>query len=226
VNVLSTLPGNTYGYGSGTSMATLTGWKFARTDARVDFNWGTGAPPTSSRQIKMAADTFTVRWTGQVQPRYTDNYVFRFVPDDSVGIWITVDGVRRPLWTPTWDRLDGKAGNGTSTEYANTSTYESAPLALKAGQKYPIDVIYYEYTGGASARLMWRSDTYQKTAEVIPQSQLYAATATPPASGNAAAGSTTAAGAGVFSTSPIAAASSDSAFGSHRASDDPADLLA
>lgn len=150
----------------------LGGWKFARTDATVNANWGTGAPSVSTK-TRLASDTFVVRWAGMVQPRYTDDYTFRFEPDDGVGIWITVDGVRRPLWTPTWDRLDGKSGNGTSTEYANTTPYESAPLALRAGVKYPIEVVYYEYTGGASAKLMWRSATYQRTAEVIPQAQLY-----------------------------------------------------
>ena len=202
----------------------LSGWKFARTDAAVDFDWGTGAPPTPSKKVRMAADTFTVRWTGQVEARYTDNYYFRFVPDDGVGIWITVDGVRKSLWTPTWDRLDGQAGNGTSTEYANTSTYESAAVALKAGQRYAIDVVYYEYTGGATARLMWRTDTYQKAAEVIPQAQLYAATSTPPASGNTASGNT-ASGDGVFSSSPIGGGASDP-FESDRDADGLADLLA
>lgn len=88
-------------------------------------------------------------------------------------MWITDDGVRKPLWTPTWDRYDGTSYNGTSTEYANTSAYESAPLALNAGAKYPIEVVYYEYSGGASAKLMWRSATYQKQTEVVPASQLY-----------------------------------------------------
>ena len=152
---------------------TLGGWKFARTDATVDANWGTGAPPAPSTKARLAADTFTVRWTGVVQPRYTDDYTFRFEPDDGVGVWVTVDGVRRPLWTPTWDRLDGQPGDGTATEYANTSPHESAPLALRAGARYPIEVVYYEHTGGASARLLWRANTYQPQYAVVPQAQLY-----------------------------------------------------
>ena len=152
----------------------LSGWKFARTDANVNFAWGSGAPTGGTSKTRIAADTFTVKWSGMVQPRYTDDYVFRFEPDDGVGMWITIDGVKRPLWTPTWDRLDGKSGNGTSSEYANTSAYESAPLALKAGEKYPIEIVYYEYNGGAQAKLMWRSAQFQQQ-EVIPQSQLYLA---------------------------------------------------
>ena len=151
----------------------LSGWKFARTDANINVNWGTGAPTGGTSKTRMAGDTFTVKWTGMVQPRYTDDYVFRFEPDDGVGMWITVDGVKKPLWTPTWDRYDADSRNKTSTEYANTSPHESVvPIALKAGVKYPIEIVYYEYSGGASAKLMWRSANYQAQ-EVIPTSQLY-----------------------------------------------------
>jgi subtilisin family serine protease len=147
-----------------------TGWKFARTDAAVNFNWGTGAPATSA--VKLGGDTFSIKWTGSIQPRFSDSYTFRFEENDGVGMWITINGVKQQLWTPTWDRLDGQAGDRTATEYTNSSPYESSPLALKAGVKYPVTIVYYEYTGSASAKLLWRSQTYQ-TQEVVPQTQLY-----------------------------------------------------
>jgi hypothetical protein len=113
-----------------------------------------------------------------VQPRFTEDYVFRFEPDDGVGMWITVDGTRRQLWGPRpGTGSTARPGDKTSTEYANTSPHESdddpaaAPLRLEAGKRYAIEVVYYEYTGGASAELLWRSPSQPQ--EVVPASQLY-----------------------------------------------------
>lgn len=149
---------------------TLSGWKFAHTDALVNFNWGTGAP--ASGTTKLGVDTFVVKWTGLIQPRYTDLYTLRFEGDDGVGAWITINGVQQPLWTPTWDRKDGTSADRTATEYTNASPYESQPLALQAGVKYPIQIVYYDYTGAAAAKLLWRSATYQPQ-QIVPQTQLY-----------------------------------------------------
>jgi len=58
--------------------ATLT-----RTDATVNFNWGTGSPAAG-----ISVDTFTVRWTGAVQPPISDTYTFYATTDDGVRLWI------------------------------------------------------------------------------------------------------------------------------------------
>jgi hypothetical protein len=49
----------------------------------VDFNWGTGSPDPS-----IAADNFSARWTGQVQPVSTQAYTFYTVSDDGVRLWV------------------------------------------------------------------------------------------------------------------------------------------
>src|SRR5262249_1927829 len=49
----------------------LTAWRSIRTDANVNFDWGTGSPITG-----IGADTFSVRWTGDVQPRFSGTYTF------------------------------------------------------------------------------------------------------------------------------------------------------
>jgi PA14 domain len=46
----------------------FTNLKKTSLDAQVNFDWGLGAPDQ-----KIGADTFSVRWTGQVQPRYSDS---------------------------------------------------------------------------------------------------------------------------------------------------------
>src|SRR5207247_206677 len=42
-----------------------------RTDAVVNFNWGTGSPAPS-----ISSNSFTVRWTGSVQPQFSETYTF------------------------------------------------------------------------------------------------------------------------------------------------------
>src|SRR5205823_12237477 len=34
------------------------------------------------------ADNFTVRWTGQVQPQYSETYAFWTTTDDGVRLWV------------------------------------------------------------------------------------------------------------------------------------------
>ena len=61
----------------------FTNRQLVRTDATVNFNWGTGSPATG-----IGADTFSVRWSGQVEPRYSETYTFRTRTDDGVRLWV------------------------------------------------------------------------------------------------------------------------------------------
>src|SRR4051812_49093550 len=63
--------------------ADLTGSTVSRTDATVNFNWA-GAKPANT----IAGDTFSVRWTGQVQANYSQTYTFSTVSDDGVRLWV------------------------------------------------------------------------------------------------------------------------------------------
>lgn len=118
-----------------------------RTDATVNFNWGTGSPdPTIS------TDLFTVRWTGTVQPQFNENYTFYTSTDDGVRLWVN--------------------GQLLINEWINQSATEwSGSISLVAGQKYPITMEYYEDTSLASAQLSWSSPSTGKA--IVPQSQLY-----------------------------------------------------
>jgi GH43 family beta-xylosidase len=64
----------------------LTTEKFWRTDPNIDFNFGTSSPLPS----QLAADGFSVKWTGQIQAPVTGTYTFRTVADD--GVRLTVRG--------------------------------------------------------------------------------------------------------------------------------------
>lgn len=135
----------------------FTSLALTRTDPTVNFDWGTGSPDPS-----IAADTFSVRWTGQVETPFSQTYTFYTVSDDGVRLW--VNGV---LVIDNW------------TDHAPTEN--SGTITLSGGQRYDIRMDFYENGGGAVATLSWSSPSIAK--EIIPQSQLYppSGTSTPPA---------------------------------------------
>ena len=54
----------------------------SRIDAQINFDWGSGAiTPT-------AADYVSVRWTGRLLTRYTEQYTFYTDADDGVRLWV------------------------------------------------------------------------------------------------------------------------------------------
>jgi glucose/arabinose dehydrogenase len=125
----------------------FTNLKLTRTDATVNFNWGKGSPDAS-----IASDTFSVRWTGQVQAKYSETYTFFTTTDD--GVRLLVNG----------QQIINRFIDQAATEV-------SGAIALEAGKKYDITLEYYENSGQALSRLSWSSLT--QTKEIIPQAQLY-----------------------------------------------------
>ena len=69
----------------------FTGLADTRTEA-VAQNWGTASPGSG-----IDADTFSVRWTGQVQPQYTEHYTFTALSDEAVRVWVDGQARRRRL---------------------------------------------------------------------------------------------------------------------------------
>ena len=138
--------------------ADFTALLMARTEA-VDFNWGTGSP-----QWPIGADTFSVRWTGQVDPVNTSGtqlYQFYVTADDGVRLWI--DGV---LVIDHWQVA--KSANAPVTWGGNA--------ALSGGVKHDIRLEYVEQTGNAQVKLEWESAGAGVTRQVVPAARLY----TPP----------------------------------------------
>jgi glucose/arabinose dehydrogenase len=135
----------------------FTNLKVTRTDATVNNDWGYGSPDPT-----VGADTFSARWTGQVQAKYSETYNFYTTADDGVRLWVN--------------------GQQIINQFVNQSATESVgSIALVAGQKYDIKLEYFENTVTAVSKLAWSSAT--QTKEIIPQSQLYSQSAGP-ASGN------------------------------------------
>ncbi len=131
----------------------FTGTRVRKIDPVVSFDWGGGQPDPA-----IGADTFSVRWIGQVQPRFTETYSFYVVADDGVRLW-----VNNQLLVDRW--IDQGP-----TEYAGF-------IQVQAGVLYDIKMEMYENGGGAVAQLLWSSPSVSK--EIIPSTQLY-----PPVSSN------------------------------------------
>ena len=120
---------------------------FARTDLQVDFDWDVGSPAPS-----VPADNFSVRWTGEVQPLYSETYTFSATTDDGVRLWID-------------DQLI------IDQFIVQPETTHTGQITLTAGQRYDVRMEYFEAAGVALARLGWSSP--RQAEEIIPTSQLY-----------------------------------------------------
>jgi uncharacterized protein (DUF1800 family) len=134
--------------------------KMERVDAQIDFNWGSGTPDPRLTD----ASAFSVRWTGQLQPQFTETYTLHWQADRGGKVW--VDGV---LLIDQW------SGSSTSGGVEYTATVD-----LTAGRRHDLKVEYRESssTALASAKLSWSSPSQPK--EIIPSGRLLPAGAVPP----------------------------------------------
>lgn len=112
----------------------------------IDFNWGAGSPAPEINH-----NQFSIRWTGQVEPEFSETYTFITTSDDGVRLWI--DG---QLIIDNWT--------------VHASTEDSGNIALQGGQKYDLRLEYFENLGGAIIKLEWQSNS--TTRQVIPIERL------------------------------------------------------
>ena len=124
----------------------FTNLKVTRVDATVNFAWGLSSPASS-----IGPDAFSVRWTGQVQARFSESYRFYTKTDDGVRLWVN--------------------GRLIVDKWVDQNTENSGTITLTAGQKYDIKMEYYENGAGATAQLSWSSPSQPK--QIIPSSQLF-----------------------------------------------------
>lgn len=142
------------GTGSGLSATYYNGMNFQtaalnRTDATVNFDWGFASPGAG-----VTADLFTVRWKGQVQPKFSGEYTF----------YVTSNNGRR-LWVNNKLIIDGWVDD--------TSEYRGK-INLVAGQKYDIKLEYFENNSAANCKLEWSN--FLQFREVIAKEQFYVST--------------------------------------------------
>lgn len=117
-----------------------------RVDSTIDFDWSDFAPHSS-----VPSDFFTVRWTGQIQARFSEMYTFTVIVNDGARLWIddklVIDG---------WDDVS------MASEFAGQT-------ALVAGRRHAIKLEYMDDTGDAEVRLLWSSPSQLR--QVVPASQ-------------------------------------------------------
>jgi hypothetical protein len=140
--------------GSGLTGRYFTSTTFAgaptlvETDPTVDFVWGNASPVSGIA----AGTSYSVSWTGWVQPIFSETYTFEVESSD--GASLVVNG--QTLVNQLQAQPDAKA-TGT--------------LALTAGVKVPIVLKYENVSGAAQVHLRWQS-THQPY-QVVPVTQLY-----------------------------------------------------
>ncbi len=118
----------------------------ARIDTNIDFNWTNGTYPNLSN------GHYTVRWTGQVQPQFSEQYFFDVQSDDGCRLWIN-DQLVIDKWLPQ-----------SLTEQTNS-------IVLQAGTRYDLKLDYLQNGGAAQAHLFWYSPSQSK--QLISRASLY-----------------------------------------------------
>ncbi|HEY4417091.1 MAG TPA: PA14 domain-containing protein, partial [Verrucomicrobiae bacterium] len=144
------LMGNYY-TGSSTNYTNSANFKtsslfLTRMDPAIDFNWSTNLTPNLSN------GAYTVRWTGQVRPQYSETYIFDTSTDDGVKLW-----VNDVLLIDKWQSQSVK-------DWTNT-------ISLQAGVRYDLKMEYLQLSGAAQAHLFWCSPSQPR--QIIPSTCFY-----------------------------------------------------
>jgi hypothetical protein len=160
-NALSVWPGNGNGLRAEYfSDENLLSYQGPRIDSTINFIWGISAPLAS-----FPVDHFSVRWTGWLEPQYSETYTFSVLADDGVRLWLGEKN-QSEISQGTTPLIDDWRLTPTLSERRTTRF-------LEAGHKYFIKIEYFENVGPANIQLFWQSARQQK--EIVPQSQLYSA---------------------------------------------------
>jgi PA14 domain len=126
----------------------FTGVTKTRVDATINKTFGTAVPITG-----IGATTYSVRWTGQIMPAFSQTYTFYLTSSD--GARLMVNG---QVLVNDW--VDG------------ASRVRSGTVALVANTKYDIRLEYYRNATNAGAvKLEWQSAS--RARQVVPTGNLF-----------------------------------------------------
>lgn len=129
-----------------------------RVDPEIDFNWDK-SPAVKGQNPKKG---YAIRWTGQLEPLFTDKYKITIKGSVYSAFRLWVDGDLVINVTNESEKVKGKRGKGVPY----------ATLDLEAGKEYEI-IMEYVATNfyGQYVKLLWSSANQFE--EVIPATQLY-----------------------------------------------------
>ncbi|MCX6877464.1 MAG: PA14 domain-containing protein [Verrucomicrobia bacterium] len=126
--------------------ASQTDRVLARTDAQVNFAWGSGSPGPA-----VSSSSFSARWSGWLVPPYSEAYTLSTVSGNQVRLWVN-DQLVIDRWT-------------------NPTASDSCQIALTANQPVSIRLDFANDTTSASGiQLHWSSPS--QAAGVIPSARL------------------------------------------------------
>ena len=129
--------------------------KTTRTDASINFNFGTAIP---SGTAITAATTYSIAWSGQIEPQYSELYTFTVTADDGARLWVDDQMIVGRTFYQSPGELRGQ-------------------IRLKAGHRVNLRLEYIQQTGNASVKLEWTSAS--QTKQVVPTNRLYTTTEVP-----------------------------------------------
>lgn len=122
---------------------------FSRADPKIEFEWS-GSPDARVP----ARNAWSIRWTGRVRPRYSDEYTFFTAADDGTRVWVNGQQIINDWTIHAVSEVSGK-------------------IRLEAGKLYDIRVEFFEKNGESTAvcKVYWESARQKR--EFIPQSAFY-----------------------------------------------------
>lgn len=125
-------------------------YTFTRADPNIEFYWGPQDSPNP--RLPFGAD-YSIRWTGKIMPRYSEEYTFYATADDGMRLWVD-----HKLLIDNWSLHGG-------TEYQGR-------IKLEGGKQYDIRIDYFNGAPPyAMAYLYWESAS--QTKEFIPSNSLF-----------------------------------------------------
>lgn len=125
----------------------LSGANNSRQEATLNFSWATDVPYEYGTTLRRSAN-YSMRFTGFIQPRFTETYTFHATADDGVRVWVNGTQI-----------IDQWAVQSAAVTHTGT-------IALIAGQPVAIKVEYFRATGPGTLKMEWSSTT--QTKEVLP----------------------------------------------------------
>ena len=127
---------------------------FSRVDEAIDFVWS-----TKDRLTPTGLDYISIRWTGYLQPTFSEAFVLVFDVNDGARVWL--DG--QLLLDEFEDRLDDSDGVFV--------THRIQTPVLVADRMYPLKIEFSESTGAARAQLSWVSPSQPQ--QIVPSHRLF-----------------------------------------------------
>jgi len=131
---------------------------FTRIDSMIMFGQWTYDKAASPTQVhhKITSGNYSMRWTGQVEPQFSETYTFKCRGSGGFRLWINGQQI-----LDSWvDRAD------------NEDIVTSTPVAMQAGQKYTVKLEHMNLSGARSCHFYWQCPGLGRMVHV-PQSQMY-----------------------------------------------------